>query len=166
MQEPQATASDDADRFIILQNTALAEENYWDNLLGKCSSNDNNLAHIWKEAAEREARQRLVRFLIIAAALLGLLGGIVGEHLGWWSLRAVVGRALETVTQQGAWLSGTEVTPDAMGGRDQGHQEAPLSRQVLPTTPSGNEKTNAGQVVASSPQSSTQTHEGSEPSAV
>jgi general secretion pathway protein A len=47
--EPQDPASDDADRFIILQNTVLSEESYWDNLLGKNASSDRNLAHIWQQ---------------------------------------------------------------------------------------------------------------------
>jgi hypothetical protein len=38
-------------------------------------------------AAGRASRPRLRYFLLIAVALLGLLGGLVGEQLGLWSLR-------------------------------------------------------------------------------
>ena len=151
-QEPRSTAGDDADRFIILQNTALAEQNYWDNLLGKSSSNENYLVHIWKEAAEREARQRLTRFIIICVVLLGLLGAMGGEQLGLWSLRAVVGHAWETVTRQAALLLGTAVPPEAVGGRDQEQQKTALLRQDLPATMYGNERAKAGDATNSSPQ--------------
>ena len=113
----------------------------------KSPSNENNLLYTWKQAAERESRQRLRRFLLIAVALLGLLGGIVGEQLGLWSLRAVVDRAVEMVRQRVALLSGSAVAPEAVGGRDQERQEAPLPRRTLPTTTSGNERANAGTAV-------------------
>lgn len=152
LKEPKSTMGDDADRFIILQNTALAEQNYWDNLLGKSSSNENHLVHIWKEAAEREARQRLMRFIIICVALLGLLGAIGGEQLGLWSLRAAAGHAWERVTRQATLLLGTAVPPEAVGGRDQEQQKAALLKQDLPATMYGNERAKAGDAATSSPQ--------------
>ena len=107
LQEPQSPVGEDADCFL-LQNTVFSMED-WENFLRK----DKQRGHIWKKAAEREAQQRLLRCLIIAVALLGLLGGIVSAQLGLWSLRAAVGHALETVTQQVARLSGTLITPEA-----------------------------------------------------
>jgi len=77
-----------------------------DSLLRKRPRNENNLLSTWKQAAERESRQRVWRFLLIAVALLGLLGGIVGEQLGLWSLRAVMDRAMEMVRQRVALVSG------------------------------------------------------------
>ncbi len=114
---PQPEVREDADR-IILQNTVFSEDNYGTIgivLLRKNSGNENNLVHTWQQAAERESRQRLRRFLLISVALLGLLGGIVGEQLGLWSLRAVVDRAVEMVRQRVALISGTVVPPEAGG---------------------------------------------------
>ena len=128
MQAPQPEVREDADR-IILRNTVFSEDNYWDywdSLLRKNARNDNNLVHTWQKAAERASRQRLRRFLLISVALLGLLGGIVGEQLGLWSLRAVVDRALEMVRQRVALFSEIAAAPEAGGGRVQGPQEAPL----------------------------------------
>jgi len=62
------------------------------------------------------------RFLLIAVALLGLLGGIVGEQLGLWSLRAVMDRAMEMVRQRVAWSLGLRAAPEAGGGPDQERQ--------------------------------------------
>ena len=109
-------------------------------------------SHTWQQAAERESRQRLRRFLLIAVALLGLLGGIVGEQLGLWSLRAVVDRAVEMVRQRVALVSGIAAAPEAGGGRDQGRQVAPLARRTLPTATSGHERANAGTAVPPAPQ--------------
>src|SRR4029434_3604104 len=81
---PQPEVREDADR-IIRRNTDFSEDNYldyWESLLHKSPRKDNNLLSTWKQAAEREARQRLRRFLLIAVALLGLLGGIVGGPIG------------------------------------------------------------------------------------
>jgi len=146
--------SDDADR-IILQNTVFSEENYWDywdSLLRKRPRNDNNLISTWKQAAERESRQRLRRFLLIAVVLLGLLGGIVGEQLGLWSLRTIVDRAVEMVRQRVALVSGIAAAPEAGGGRDQGRQVAPLTSRILPTATSGRERASAGTAVPPAPQ--------------
>ncbi|HSX83307.1 MAG TPA: AAA family ATPase [Candidatus Saccharimonadia bacterium] len=151
---PQPEVREDADR-IILRNTVFSEENYrdyWDSLLRKRPRNENNLLSTWKQAAERESRQRVWRFLLIAVALLGLLGGIVGEQLGLWSLRAVVDRAMEMVRQRVALLSGIAAAPEAGGGRDQGRQVAPLPRRTLPTATSGNERASAGTAVPPAPQ--------------
>jgi general secretion pathway protein A len=148
---PQSEVREDADR-IILRNTVFSEDNYWESLLRKKPRNDNNLIDTWKQAAERESRQRLRRFLLIAVALLGLLGGIVGEQLGLWSLRAVVDRAVEMVRQRVALVSGIAAAPEAGGGRDQGRQAAPLPRRTLLTTTSGNERTSAGTAVPPMPQ--------------
>jgi general secretion pathway protein A len=151
---PQPEVSDDADR-IILQNTVFSEENYWDywdSLLRKNPRNDNTLIYTWKQAAERESRQRLRRFLLISVALLGLLGAIVGEQLGLWSLRAVVDRAVEMVRQRVAVLSGIAAGPDAVGGRDQGREVAPLARRTLPSVPYGAERANTGTAVPLAPQ--------------
>jgi general secretion pathway protein A len=153
-QAPQPEVREDADR-IILQNTVFSEENYrdyWDSLLRKRPRNENNLLSTWKQAAERESRQRVWRFLLIAVALLGLLGGIVGEQLGLWSLRAVVDRAMEMVRQRVALVSGIAAAPEAGGGRDQGRQVAPLPRRTLPTATSGNERASAGTAVPPAPQ--------------
>jgi phage tail protein X len=127
-------------------------QDYWDSLLHKNTSRENNLIHTWKQAAERESRQRLRRFLLIAVALLGLLGGIVGEQLGLWSLRAVVERAVEMVRQRVAFVTGIAAAPEAGGGRDQGRQGLPLARRTDPTVPFGNEKTTAGTAVPPAPQ--------------
>jgi phage tail protein X len=151
---PQPEAREDADR-IILRNTVFSEDHYqdyWDSLLRKNTSRENNLIHTWKQAAERESRQRLRRFLLIAVALLGLLGGIVGEQLGLWSLRAVVDRAVEMVRQRVALVTGIAAAPEAGGGRDQGRQGLPLARRTVPTVPSGNESTTAGTAVSPAPQ--------------
>ena len=153
-QAPQPEVREDADR-IILRNTVFSEENYrdyWDSLLRKRPRNENNLLSTWKQAAERESRQRVWRFLLIAVALLGLLGGIVGEQLGLWSLRAVVDRAMEMVRQRVALVSGIAAAPEAGGGRDQGRQVAPLPRRTLPTATSGNERASAGTAVPPAPQ--------------
>ena len=152
LQEPQSTAGDDADRFIILQNTALAEQNYWENLLGKSSSNKNDLVHIWKEAAEREARQRLRRLVIACVALLGLLGAIGGEQFGLWSLRATAGHVWETVTRQATWLFGTVVPPEAGDGHDKEQHKTALPRPNLPATMYGDERAKAGDTAISSSQ--------------
>jgi phage tail protein X len=151
---PQPEARENADR-IILRNTVFSEDHYqdyWDSLLHKNTSRENNLIHTWKQAAERESRQRLRRFLLIAVALLGLLGGIVGEQLGLWSLRAVVERAVEMVRQRVAFVTGIAAAPEAGGGRDQGRQGLPLARRTDPTVPFGNEKTTAGTAVPPAPQ--------------
>jgi general secretion pathway protein A len=150
---PQPEAREHADR-IILRNTVFSEDHYqdyWDSLLHKNTSRENNLIHTWKQAAERESRQRLRRFLLIAVALLGLLGGIVGEQLGLWSLRAVVERAVEMVRQRVAFVTGIAAAPEAGGGRDQGRQGLPLARRTDPTVPFGNEKTTAGTAVPPAP---------------
>jgi len=151
---PQPEVSEDSDR-IIRRNTVFSEDNYWDyweSLLRKNRRNANNLVSTWKQAAERESRQRLRRFLLIAVALLGLLGGIVGEQLGLWSLRAVVDRAVEMVRQRVALVSGIAAAPEAGRGRDQGRQVAPLPRRTLPTATSGNERASAGTAVPPAPQ--------------
>ena len=150
----QPEGREEADR-IILRNTVFSEDNYrdyWDSLLRKRPRNENNLLYTWKQAAERESRQRLRRFLLIAVVLLGLLGGIVGEQLGLWSLRAVVGRAVEMVRQRVALVSGITAAPEAGGGRDQGRQVAPLARRTFPTATSGHERANAGTAVPPAPQ--------------
>jgi general secretion pathway protein A len=131
-QAAQPEVKEDADR-IIQRNTVFSEDTYWDSLLRKTSRN-NNLISTWQQAAERESRQRLRRFLLIAVALLGLLGGIVGEQLGLWSLRTVVNRTVEMVRQWVALPSGIAVAPST----------------------SGAERARAGMVVTSSPQESTQ----------
>jgi len=146
---PQPEVREDADR-IILRNTVFSEDNYrdyWDSLLRKRPRNENNLLSTWKQAAERESRQRVWRFLLIAVALLGLLGGIVGEQLGLWSLRAVVDRAMEMVRQRVALLSGIAAAPEAGGGPDQERQVAPLARRTFPTAMSGHERANTGTAV-------------------
>jgi len=145
---------DNADR-IILQNTVFSEENYWDywdSLLRKRPRNDNNLIYTWQQAAERESRQRVRRFLLISVALLGLLGAIVGEQLGLWSLRAVVDRAMEMVRHRIAVFSGIAAGPEAVGGRDQGREVAPLARRTLPVTPYSSERINTGAAVPLAPQ--------------
>ena len=150
----QPEGREEADR-IILRNTVFSEDNYrdyWDSLLRKRPRNENNLLYTWKQAAERESRQRLRRFLLIAVVLLGLLGGIVGEQLGLWSLRAVVGRAVEMVRQRVALVSGITAAPEAGDGRDQGRQVAPLARRTFPTATSGHERANAGTAVPPAPQ--------------
>src|SRR5207253_3353301 len=99
---PQPEVREEADR-IILRHTVFSEDHYadyWDSLLHKTPSNDNNLVSTWKQAAERASRQRVRRVLLLAVVLLGLLGGVVGEQLGLWSLRAVVERAVEMVRQR------------------------------------------------------------------
>jgi general secretion pathway protein A len=151
---PQPEVREDADR-IIRRNTVFSEDNYWDyweSLLRKNPRNNNNLISTWKQAAERESRQRLRRFLLIAVVLLGLLGGIVGEQLGLWSLRAIVDRAVEMVRQRVALVSGIAAAPEAGGGRDQGRQMAPLTSRMLPTATSGRERASAGTAVPPAPQ--------------
>ena len=150
-QAPQPEVREDADR-IIQRNTVFSEDNYWDSLLRKNSRNDNHLVSSWQQAAERESRQRLRRFLLIAVALLGLLGGIVGEQLGLWSLRAIVDRAVEMVRQRVTLISGIAPAPEAGGGRDQGRQVSPLTRRTLPTATSGHERAAAGTAVPLTPQ--------------
>jgi len=147
-QAAQPAGREEADR-IILQNTIFSEDNYrdyWDSLLRKRPRNENNLLYTWKQAAERASRQRLRRFLLVAAVLLGLLGGVVGEQLGLWSLHAVVSRAVEMVRQRVAWVSGIVVAPEAGSGRDQGRQVASLPKRFSTVT-SGNEKSSAGTAV-------------------
>jgi len=153
---PQPEVREDADR-IILRNTVFSEDNYrdyWDSLLRKRPRNENNLLSTWKQAAERESRQRVWRFLLIAVALLGLLGGIVGEQLGLWSLRAVVDRAMEMVRQRVALVSGIAAAPEAGGGPGQERQVAPLARRTFPTAMSGHERASAGTAVPPAPQES------------
>ena len=148
-QAPQPEVREDADR-IILRNTVFSEDNYrdyWDSLLRKRPRNENNLLSTWKQAAERESRQRVWRFLLIAVALLGLLGGIVGEQLGLWSLRAVMDRAMEMVRQRVALVSGIAAAPEAGGGPDQERQVAPLARRTFPPAMSGHERANTGMAV-------------------
>jgi len=131
----------------------FSEDNYWESVLRKNPRNENNLISTWKQAAVHASRQRLRRFLLIAVALLGLLGGIVGEQLGLWSLRAVVERAVEMVRQRVALVSGIAAAPEAGGGRDQGRQVTPLPRRTtLPTATSGNERASAGTAVPPAPQ--------------
>jgi general secretion pathway protein A len=139
---PQPAVREDADR-IILRHTIFSEANYqdyWESLLHKRPRRDNTLVSTWRQAAERASRRRLRRVLLIAVALLALLGGIVGEQLGLWSLRAVMDRAVEMVRQRVALVSGMAAAPEAGGGRDQGRQVAPLTRRTLPATTSGNER--------------------------
>jgi general secretion pathway protein A len=162
---PQPEVREDADR-IILRNTVFSEDNYWDywdKLLRKNPSSENDLLHTWQQAAERESRQRLRRFLLISITLLALLGGIVGEQLGLWSLRAVVDRAVEMVRQRVALMSGIVAAPEAGGGRDEGRQVAPLARRTLPTATSDNERANAGTAVPPAPQEPTRRGEGNKP---
>jgi phage tail protein X len=142
---------EDADR-IILRNTVFSEDNYWDSLLRKNPRNDHNLIYTWQQAAARESRQRLRRFLLIAVALLGLVGGIVGEQLGLWSLRTFVDRAVEIVRQQVAFVSGIAAGPEAGGRRDQDRQVAPLTRRTLPSATSGNERAGVETAVPPAPQ--------------
>ncbi len=87
-------------------------------------------------------------------ALLGLLGGIVGEELGLWSLRTIVDRAVEMVRQRAALVSGIAAAPEAGGGRDPGRQGAPLPRRILPTATSGHERASAGTAIPPEPQES------------
>jgi general secretion pathway protein A len=151
---PQPEVREDADR-IIRRNTVFSKDNYWDyweSLLRTNPRKDNSLISTWKQAAERESRQRLRRFLLIAVVLLGLLGGIVGEQLGLWSLRAIVDRAVEMVRQRVALVSGVATAPEAGGGRDQGRQGAPPTSRLLPTATSGRERASAGTAVPSAPQ--------------
>jgi general secretion pathway protein A len=150
-QPPQPEVREDADR-IIQRNTVFSEENYWDSLLRKNARNDNTLGSTWRQAAERESRQRLRRFLLIAVALLGLLGGIVGEQLGLWSLRAIVDRTVEMVRQRVMLISGSAPASEAGGGRDQGRQVSPFTRRTLPTPPSDHEKAAAGTAASIPPQ--------------
>jgi general secretion pathway protein A len=149
---PQPEVREDAD-CIIPRHTVFSEDNYWESVLRKNPRNENNLISTWKQAAVHASRQRLRRFLLIAVALLGLLGGIVGEQLGLWSLRAVVERAVEMVRQRVALVSGIAAAPEAGGGRDQGRQVTPLPRRTtLPTATSGNERASAGTAVPPAPQ--------------
>jgi general secretion pathway protein A len=138
---------EDADR-LILRNTVFSEDHYWESLLRKNPRNDNNLIYSWQQAAARESRQRLRRFLLIAVALLGLLGGIIGEQLGLWSLRAIVNRAVEMVQQRVASVSGITAAPEeAGGGRDQGHQGTSLSSPPSPAATSGSDRASAGTAI-------------------
>src|SRR5438445_3064757 len=137
---PQRDLREDADR-IILRNTIFSEESYgdyWDSLLNKKPKNDNTLISAWKQAAERTSRRR--RVLLIAVVVLGLLGGLVGEQLGLWSLRAVVDRAIEMVRQRVALISGIAAAPEAGSGHDQGRQVAPLTMRTLPTATLSHER--------------------------
>ena len=150
---PQSEGSEDADR-IIRRHTVFSEDNYWDyweSLLHKNPRKDNNLIYTWKQAAERESRQRLRRFLLLAVALLFLLGGIVGEQLGLWSLRTVVDRAVEMVRQRAAFVSEIVAAPEAGGGRDQGRPVAP-PRPTLPSATSGHERASTGTAGLPGPQ--------------
>jgi len=134
---------------IILRNTVFSEDNYrdyWDSLRRKRPRNENNLLSAWEQAAEHKSRQRWRRFLLIAVVVLGLLGGIVGEQLGLWSLRAVVDRAVEMMRQRVGLISGSVAVPE--GGGDQGRQVAPLARRIPPTVTPGNERVNAGTAVS------------------
>jgi phage tail protein X len=147
--EPQPEVREDADR-IILRNTVFSEENYrdyWDSLLRKRPRNENTPIYTWQQAAEHKSRQRWRRFLLITVVLLGLLGGIVGEQLGLWSLRAVVDRAVEMVRQHVALISGSAAVLEAGGGHDEGRQVASLVRRTVPTAASGDEKAGAGTAV-------------------
>jgi general secretion pathway protein A len=151
---PQPEVREDADR-IIRQNTIFSEDNYrdyWESLLRKNPRKDNNLLSTRKQAAERASWQRLRRFCLIVVALLVLLGGIVGEQLGLWSLRAVVDRAVELVRQRVALVSGIAAAPEAGGGHDQGRQAVLLTRRTLPAATSGHEQASAATAVPSAPQ--------------
>jgi general secretion pathway protein A len=162
---PPPAVREEADH-IIQRNTVFSEDNYWDywdSLLRKSPGSDNNLVHTWKAAAARESRLRLARFLLIALALIGLLGGIVGEQLGLWSLRAVVDRAVAMVWQRVALPSGMAVAPEAVSGRGQESQEAPRSRWALPPPTSGHERAKAGGAVPASPPDLTRKGEGNKP---
>jgi general secretion pathway protein A len=162
---PPPEVREDADH-IIQRNTVFSEDNYWDywdSLLRKSPGSDNNLVHTWKAAAARESRLRLARFLLIALALIGLLGGIVGEQLGLWSLRAVVDRAVAMVWQRVALPSGIAVAPEAVSGPGQESQEAPRSRWALPPPTSGTERAKAGVAVPASPPDLTRKGEGNKP---
>jgi len=153
-QAPQPEVREEADR-IILRHTVFSEDNYqdyWNSLLRKRPRNENNLLSAWKQAAERESRQRWRRVLLTAVVLLGLLGGIVGERLGWWSLRAVMDRAVEMVRQRVALVSGMAAAPEAGGERDQGRQVAPFARRELPP-----ERASAGTAVPPAPRESART---------
>jgi general secretion pathway protein A len=155
-QAPQPEVREEADH-IILRNTVFSEDNYrdyWENLRRKKPRNENNLLSAWEQAAEHESRQRWRRFLLLAVVLLGLLGGIVGEQLGWWSLRAVYNHVVETVWQRVGLISGSMAVPEAGGGGDQGRQVAPLARRTLPTATSGSERINVGTAVPSVSQES------------
>jgi len=154
VQASQPEVREDADR-IILRNTVFSEDNYrdyWDSLLRKRPRNENNLLSTWKHAADRASRQRLRRVLLIVVALLGLLGGIAGERLGLWSLRAVMDRAVEMVRQRVALISGIVAAPEAGGERDQGRQAAPLARRTIPIATSGHERASAGTAGPLAPQ--------------
>jgi len=162
---PPPEVGEGADR-IILRNTVFSEDNYrdyWDSLLRKNSRHENHLIHSWQQAAERESRQRLRRFLLVAVALLVLLGGIVGDELGLWSLRAVVDRAVEMVRQRVALISEIVAAPEPEGGRNQERQGAPVARRALPTTTSGSERANAGTAVPPAPQEPARRGEGTKP---
>src|SRR5262249_7207419 len=131
-------------------NTVFSEDNYrdyWDNLRRKKPRNENNLFSVWEQAAEHESRRRWRRFLLIVVVLLGLLCGIVGEQLGWWSRRAVYNHAVETVRQRIGLISGSVAVPEAGGGGDQGRPVAPLARRALPTAIPGSERINVGTAV-------------------
>jgi phage tail protein X len=151
---PQPEVREEADR-IIRRNTVFSEDHYgdyWESLLRKHPRKDNHLISTWQQAAKRASRQRLRRFCLIAVVLLVLLGGIVGEQLGLWSLRAVVDRTVELVRQRVALVSGMAATPEAGGGHDQGRQAAPLTRRTLPAATSGHGRAGAGTAVPSAPQ--------------
>ena len=155
---PAPAVREDADR-IIVQNTVFSEDNYWDywdSLLRKNAGNDSNLVHTWQKAAARESRRRLLRFLLLSITLLGLLGGIVGEQLGVWSLRGAGTRVWEIVRQRVALLSERGVSPETGPGRVQKSPEVPL-----PSLPSGNEKANTGMAMPALAQDPTRKAEGS-----
>ena len=159
---PTPVVGEEADR-IIQQNTMFSEDNYWDYwdiLLRKNANNDKNLIHTWRKAATRESRRRLTRSLLISVALLGLLGGIVGEQLGLWSLRGAVSRTLERVRQQVMGLSEMVVPPEAEFGRAQRQPEVPFR-----SPPSGNARTNVDMPMSPSPQDPIRKAEGHRPSA-
>ena len=155
---PAPVVSEEADR-IIVQNTVFSEDNYWDywdSLLRKNAGNDNNPVHSWQKAAARASRRRLLRFLLLSVALVGLLGGIVGEQLGLWSLRGVGTRAWEIVRQRMALFSEMVVPPETRPGRVQS------SPQVPPLSlPSGNERANADMTMPAFAQDPTRKAAGS-----
>jgi general secretion pathway protein A len=136
LQAPQPAVSEDADH-RMLQNTAFAEGEYWDNLLRQSLRSDKKRRRTWREAAERELLPGGKRLFIVVVVLLALVGGLVGEHLGLWSLRAVTGRTVETVTQQVALLYPTAVAPGAGGMREEERQDVPPGRPVLPGVTQG-----------------------------
>lgn len=141
-QVPQPEVREDADR-IIQRHTVFSEENYWDSLLRKKPRHDNNLVSTWQQAAERASRQRLRRFLLLAVALLGLLGGIVSEQLGLWSLRVIVDRAVEIVRQR-------VVLPSGIAPSTSGPERARAGMAVTPSPQERPQKGDGNQSLASS----------------